>query len=1086
MLRPILLPVIILVSSAYSSLAQPTAPVVEWKKSLGGTKDDKANCILRTYDNGLLVAGSTKSNDGDITTHYGSTDSADAWLVKLDVDGNVIWKKNYGGTGLDEFVQVIHTDDQAYLALGRTNSINGDVTGLHATGGMNQGTDLWLVKINRQGGILWQRCLGGTGDETARVVRQTTDGGYIVCGQAGSVLDGDIPVADTGKIWVIKLNSQGNIEWSERYGGTSIDKGNDIRPMPGGGYTMVGEVNSYDGDFNSTGYSTPKAFIIKIDDHGAILSNEYANQRQYRTNITPDRTGTTFFNVAHLINCYPLNSFNETLSVSGTIGGVSYTPQCSNDDLGYFTYGTDILTQLADGSGVVVGSSYDKVNLVIKGFGDAFAGNFKVGNTYRDWKGTLGGSNTDAFTGVVSLDDNSFVCAGYTNSTDGDVTDNHGGYDCWIVKFAPVKFNIVKGIVFVDKNRNGVKDGDESFADDRMVQVKKDTTSYATRPYLGIYGLSVDTGNYTVTIPSPPAYHTVVPATQTTSFAGYGATDSLPAFALQPIPGKRDYEVKTVILTTVRPGFDDVQLWFNCSNAGTDTLTNRPVKLIKDSRLQFLSATPAQTSISGDTITWNNIQLLPGASQLIKVLLKAAAPPALNNGDTVSLLAFIDTTGDVAQPNNTAIARQIVTGSFDPNDKQEAHGSTLFKNEYDAGNWLTYTIRFQNTGTDTAFNVLISDTLSNRLTGTSLEVIAASHPYQFQIKDSKFCNWTFKNILLPDSNRNEPASHGYITYRIKPVNGLTINDKILNSAAIYFDFNLPVITNMQETTIKPTPVPPPPQPLVSGLQVSYCSNQGVQKAKINNLPPAGGTTTAAVKLDNASLPIAADSTFAFKVDTLSAGQHQVIVTFSNVTGSKTYTHAFMITAAVTPDVNVSANITNVVNLSNPVILTAVNAAGGGTAPVYTFARDKNFANILQAESATATVTIDPSTLVIGDNKVYVRMKTSVTCYTAQTNIDSILLRRDAATGIIDADNPGQVIKVSPNPFDGKISISGLNSGKAYRIALYNVRGQAVYTAEVKNKRLLEIPAAGIMPGIYWLTIYDAKRKAIGTEKIVKY
>jgi uncharacterized repeat protein (TIGR01451 family) len=410
----------------------------------------------------------------------------------------------------------------------------------------------------------------------------------------------------------------------------------------------------------------------------------------------------------------------------------------------------------------------------------------------------------------------------------------------------------------------------------------------------------------------------------------------------------------------------------------------------------------------------------------------------------------------------------------------------LFKSEYDAGDWLTYTIRFQNTGTDTAFNITIRDTLSHRLYGTTLDVIATSHPYKLLIKDNKYCSWTFENILLPDSTRNEPASHGYITFRIKPVAGLNLHDTILNRAAIYFDYNLPEITNTQETMIRPTPVPPPAEPAVGGLQASYCNNQGVQKGKINNLPAAGSGITASVKLDNAFLAIASDSTFSFKIDTLAVGQHYVEVSFSNIAGVKIFGYYFSVIGALTPDVNVTANITNVVTLTNPVIFTAVNTSGGGPAPVYTFARDRNFTSILQAESSSASLTIDPATLMMGDNKVYVRMKTSITCYTVQNNIDSILIKRDAATGIIDPGNPGQNITVFPNPFDRRISVSGLNSGKAYHVVLYNARGQAIYTSEVKNKSMFDIPAEGIVPGIYWLNFYNVKRKLIGTEKVVKY
>ena len=101
----------------------------------------------------------------------------------------------------------------------------------------------------------------------------------------------------------------------------------------------------------------------------------------------------------------------------------------------------------------------------------------------------------------------------------------------------------------------------------------------------------------------------------------------------------------------------------------------------------------------------------------------------------------------------------LVVGAFDPNDKNETKSGELYKGEYDQGEFLNYTIRFQNTGNDTAFNVVIRDTLESRLDITSFEMIEASHPYEFTLKDGKYATWTFSNIKLPDSIINETLSH---------------------------------------------------------------------------------------------------------------------------------------------------------------------------------------------------------------------------------------------------------------------------------------------------------------------------------------
>ena len=149
---------------------------------------------------------------------------------------------------------------------------------------------------------------------------------------------------------------------------------------------------------------------------------------------------------------------------------------------------------------------------------------------------------------------------------------------------------------------------------------------------------------------------------------------------------------------------------------------------------------------------------------------------------------------------------KLVTGSYDPNDKQENYGGAMQLSDAASGNYLTYTIRFQNTGNDTAFNIIVRDTLSGLLDSTSFEMINTSHDYKVSIINGKYITWKFNDIKLLDSTHNEPLSHGYISYRIKPKLPIGIGDVIQNSAAIYFDYNPPVITNTSRTEIKGTPV----------------------------------------------------------------------------------------------------------------------------------------------------------------------------------------------------------------------------------------------------------------------------------------
>lgn len=156
-----------------------------------------------------------------------------------------------------------------------------------------------------------------------------------------------------------------------------------------------------------------------------------------------------------------------------------------------------------------------------------------------------------------------------------------------------------------------------------------------------------------------------------------------------------------------------------------------------------------------------------------------------------------DVADNVIADNRNNLALEV-RGSFDPNDKQGTR--TLTPTQVANGEFIDYTVRFQNTGTDTAFTVVIADTLANNLQANTLETISASHNTRTSLKGN-IIYFEFLNILLPDSNVNEARSHGFVKFRVKPKNTLVLGNEIKNKAAIYFDYNAPVITNTVTTTI---------------------------------------------------------------------------------------------------------------------------------------------------------------------------------------------------------------------------------------------------------------------------------------------
>jgi uncharacterized repeat protein (TIGR01451 family) len=158
---------------------------------------------------------------------------------------------------------------------------------------------------------------------------------------------------------------------------------------------------------------------------------------------------------------------------------------------------------------------------------------------------------------------------------------------------------------------------------------------------------------------------------------------------------------------------------------------------------------------------------------------------------------------DTFKQNNTDTAYVTIRGSFDPNDKQVFPFHHINIDSVQKGKQiLEYTVRFQNTGNDTAFLVHIADTLSSKLDFSSLKLVSSSHPVELDWKNPNFLHFYFRNILLPDSNVNEKRSHGFVKFSVRPKTTLSPGDSITNGASIYFDYNSPVVTNRVITMFK--------------------------------------------------------------------------------------------------------------------------------------------------------------------------------------------------------------------------------------------------------------------------------------------
>jgi hypothetical protein len=443
-------------------------PSIQWQKSLGGTSNDYAYSIRQTTDGGYIVAGYSYSNDGDITGHYGTTTTIDYWVVKLDSTGTIQWQKSLGGTNSDGATSVQQTTDGGYIVAGSSYSNDEDVTGHHGVAGGY--CDYWIVKLNSTGTIEWQKSLGGSGDDIATSIQQTTDSGYIVAGHSDSN-DGDVTGHYGGTCfhdyWIVKLDKTGTIVWQKSLGGINDDIAESIRQTTDGGYIIAGYSYSNDGDdtgHHDTTEENPDYWVVKLNSTGTIIwqksfggfNEDWASSIQQTTDGGYIVSGSSNSNDGDVTghhgtaaDCYDywvvkLNS-TGTIEWQKSLGGI-------RDDWAFS------IQQTTDDGYIVTGHSYSIDGDIMGHIGtisycDYWVVKLNATGTLA-WQKSLGGAVYDLSNSIQQTTDGGYIVSGYSWSNDGDITGHHGTTDFddyWIVKLFPVS-----GVNELSKNNSNL------------------------------------------------------------------------------------------------------------------------------------------------------------------------------------------------------------------------------------------------------------------------------------------------------------------------------------------------------------------------------------------------------------------------------------------------------------------------------------------------------------------------------------------------------------------------------------------------------------------------------------------------------
>lgn len=796
-----------------------------WTKTYGDARGENINSLQQTADGGYILAG-------HIVTTLG-TSTRNIFLVKTDAQGDVLWTKEYGDIlGYDDANSIEQTTDGGYILGGMT-------------GNASSNNIMRLIKTDAQGDTLWTKTYLDSLPIAGKVVHQTTDGGYIFGGFSHSLV-GEQCV-------VVKTDAQGDTLWTyiEPLGPSTTVY--DIQETLDGNYIVVGQLLVYP-ETIGTAFS---ALMLKLNAAGGkewlgmdpnSTDPGFIHKTYYSVYPTAD-SAYIFAGTEGVPNYDAVGSIagyqhNFLLEKRDSIGNLLWTRTFNGD------YSYD-LQETANGQIIVVGNTAvygmggsDMYVILTDSTGNYLGGHIE-GRVYQDLdidcSPTAGDLNLAGIVVQASLNGASSFNYYATTDTNGHYTMpcQPGTYTVSIPNLHP----------YYDLNcpqNTGV-----------ITAQPYDTIDFPLEVAIACPVMEVDASIPSLRAIVPSTYAIQYCNTGTESAQNVEITVELDSFLnvfnfsqapLSQVGNTYTFNVGTVgigvcdyIYITVQVDTTSILGQTHCielsitpdslclPNIWTGTLLDVNGTCQNDSiffSINNLSpigtSTPRNYWVFEDniimrtgTVTVPNggtsvvtVPAMPRKFYRIEVEQEAGIPWTVS--DSI-VSAFVegcvpDMNGDFNvgfptqfpnghSPTFRAISCQENTGSFDPNNKEAQPVGYNTEHYINQNQYIDYQINFQNTGTDTAFFVTLIDTLSPHLEPSSIQLTSASHPYTWALKDNGVLEVKFDYIMLPDSNVNEPASHGFAKFRIQQKTNNAVGTIINNFADIYFDLNAPVRTN---------------------------------------------------------------------------------------------------------------------------------------------------------------------------------------------------------------------------------------------------------------------------------------------------
>lgn len=368
----------------------PALPPIQWQHTFGGKNMDQLNCLQQTKDGGYILGGFSASEISGTKTQASKGGGSDYWVMKLDKQGALEWERVYGGSGADVLWTLSQTTDGGYILGGQSNS---SISG-DKTQACQGEVDYWVVKIDDKGTKQWDATFGGSSDDHLLRLQQTKDGGYILGGHSHSAVSGNKTQASHGlyDCWLVKIDAKGTKQWERAVGGSSNDTFAAVQQTKDGGYLLgATSVSPVSGDKTQAGRGNGDYWVVKLDGQGKTEWDKVVG-------------GAGVEDLSDVVLTKDNGYLLAGRSNSGLSGDKTQPQQPAN---GYDQ--PDFWLVMLDSNGTKL------------------------------WDRTLGGNNADVPKRVVRTADGGYLVGGTSMAgVSGDKTQpNQGSTDYWLVKLDP-------------------------------------------------------------------------------------------------------------------------------------------------------------------------------------------------------------------------------------------------------------------------------------------------------------------------------------------------------------------------------------------------------------------------------------------------------------------------------------------------------------------------------------------------------------------------------------------------------------------------------------------------------------------------